>query len=56
VLPVPAGIAVDPRLYKAFWYVPEIKRWMKSVEEDYSNGGVRSIRRTMELHSYRPAS
>jgi hypothetical protein len=50
------GKEVSGRLYKAFWYVPEIKRWVKSVEEDYSNGGVRNVRRTMELESYRPAS
>lgn len=47
---------VSGRLYKAFWYAPEVKRWVKSVEEDYSNGGVRNVRRTMELESYRPAS
>jgi hypothetical protein len=47
---------VSGRLYKAFWYVPEVKRWVKSVEEDYSTGGVRNVRRTMELESYRPAS
>lgn len=47
---------VSGRLYKAFWYAPEVKRWVKSVEEDYSNGGVRNVRRTMELESYKPAS
>jgi hypothetical protein len=47
---------VSGRLYKAFWYVPEVKRWVKSVEEDYSNGGVRNARRTMELESYKPAT
>jgi hypothetical protein len=46
---------VSGRLYKAFWYVPEVKRWVKSVEEDYSNGGVRNVRRTMELESYKAA-
>jgi len=47
---------VSGRLYKAFWYAPEVKRWVKSVEEDYSNGGVRNVRRTTELEAYKPAS
>ncbi|HEY0339433.1 MAG TPA: hypothetical protein VGC34_01390, partial [Steroidobacteraceae bacterium] len=41
------------RLYKAYWYVPEMKRWVKSVEEDYSNGGVRNARYTEELESFK---
>jgi hypothetical protein len=40
------------RLYKVFWYVPEIKRFVKSVEEYYSSGGVRNERYTDELESY----
>jgi hypothetical protein len=44
---------VTGRLYKAFWYVPEVKRWVKSVEEYYSNGGVRSERTTSELESFK---
>ena len=44
------------RLYKAFWYVPEVKRWVKSVEEYYSSGGVRNERYTMELESFKPAA
>ena len=43
------------RLYKAYWYVPEIKRWVKSVEEDYSSGGVRNERFTQELESFKAA-
>jgi hypothetical protein len=42
------------RLYKVFWYVPEIKRWAKSVEENYSSTGRRNERFTMELESYAP--
>jgi hypothetical protein len=42
------------RLYKAFWYVPEVKRWVKSVEEYYSSGGVRNERYTQELESFKP--
>lgn len=43
------------RLYKAYWYVPDVKRWVKSVEEDYSSGGVRNQRITDELESFKPA-
>jgi tetratricopeptide (TPR) repeat protein len=42
------------RLYKAFWYVPEAKRWVKSVEESYSSEGVRSERYSEELESFKP--
>jgi len=42
------------RLYKAFWYVPEVKRWVKAVEEYYSSGGVRSERFSQELKSFHP--
>jgi hypothetical protein len=41
------------RTYKAFWYSPEVKRWVKSVEEYYSAGGVRNERYTQELESYK---
>jgi hypothetical protein len=41
------------RLYKAFWYVPEIKRYVKSVEEYYNAGGVRNERYTEELDSFK---
>lgn len=41
------------RLYKAFWYVPEVKRWVKSVEEYYSSGGVRNERYSQELQSFK---
>lgn len=42
---------VSGRLYKAFWYVPEQKRFVKSVEEYYDSKGVRSSRYTEELQS-----
>ena len=45
---------VTGRLYKAFWYAPEVKRWVKSVEEYYSSGGVRNERYTQELESFKP--
>jgi len=40
------------RTYKAFWYAPEVKRWVKSIEEYYSAGGVRNERFTQELESF----
>jgi hypothetical protein len=42
----------EGRVYKAFWYVPAVRRWVKSVEEFYSSGGERSERTTTELESY----
>jgi len=39
------------RLYKAFWYVPSEKRFVKSVEEYYNSNGVRTQRFTEELVS-----
>jgi len=44
---------VTGRTYKAFWYVPEVRRWVKSVEEYYGSGGVRSERYTGELESFK---
>lgn len=46
---------VGGKTYKAFWYAPEVKRWVKSVEEYYSSGGVRNERYTQELESFKPA-
>ncbi|MFC5430493.1 hypothetical protein ACFPTO_17040 [Paraburkholderia denitrificans] len=40
--------------YKAFWYVPEVGRWVKSVEEYYGSNGVRTQRFTTELEAYKP--
>jgi hypothetical protein len=39
--------------YKAFWYAPEVGRWVKSVEEYYGSNGVRSQRFSSELESYK---
>lgn len=41
--------------YKAFWYVPEVGRWVKSVEEYYGSNGVRNERYTGELESFKRA-
>ena len=46
---------VSGRTYKAFWYVPEVKRWVKSVEEYYGSGGVRNEKYTGELESFKLA-
>ena len=44
------------RLYKAFWYVPEIGRWVKSDEEYYGSNGTRTQRFSSELESFKRAS
>ena len=47
---------VSGRTYKAFWYVPSVKRWVKSVEEYYDPNGIRVERYEDELLSFRPAT
>jgi hypothetical protein len=47
---------VTGRLYQAYWYAPEVKREVKSVEENYDTSGVRSARFTNELESYKVAN
>jgi hypothetical protein len=44
---------VTGRFYKAFWYAPEVKRWVKSTEEYYGSGGERSESYATELESYK---
>ncbi len=46
---------VSGKTYKAFWYVPNVDRWVKSVEEYYSSAGMRNERYTQELESYKLA-
>lgn len=41
------------RSYKAFWYVPEVKRYVKTVEEYFGSGGVRNERYSYELDSFK---
>lgn len=41
------------RTYKAFWYVPGVKRWVKSVEEYYDPNGVRYERSADELEAFK---
>ena len=47
--------AASGRTYKAFWYVPAVKRWVRSVEEYYGAGGQRTASYKDELLSFRTA-
>jgi hypothetical protein len=47
---------VTGRLYQAYWYAPEVKREVKSVEENYDTNGVRNLRFTNDLESYKVAN
>jgi hypothetical protein len=47
---------VTGRLYQAYWYSPDVKREVKSIEENYDTNGVRSARFTNELESYKVAN
>jgi len=44
------------RTYKAFWYVPSVKRWVKSVEEYYGSDGQRTEQYEDELLSMQLAN
>jgi len=44
---------VSGRMYKAFWYAPQVKRSVKTVEEYFDTNGVRNERFTDELESYK---
>ena len=44
---------VSGRLYKAFWYVPKVKRWVKSIEEYYNAEGICNERYTSELEWFK---
>jgi hypothetical protein len=46
---------VSGRIYRAYWYVPEVKRYVKAVEESYNSSGFRTYRLTEELNSFKPA-
>lgn len=43
---------VSGQYYEAFWYVPAIKRWVKSTEENYSSGGELASVTSTELESF----
>jgi hypothetical protein len=44
---------VSGRTYKVFWYVPEVKRWVRSEEDYYSTSGTRTASYKEELTSYK---
>lgn len=46
---------VTGKTYKAFWYVPAVGRWVKSVEEYYDANGMRTARYSDELASFKRA-
>jgi hypothetical protein len=46
------GARASGRYYKCFWYVPEVKRWVKSIEENYAADGSLSLLTSDELESY----
>lgn len=50
---IQAGTKVMGRLYSVMWYAPEVKRWVKSVEEEYNSAGSRGARYTSELVSFK---
>ncbi len=48
-----AASIVSGRLYKAFWYVPAVKKWVKSLEEFYDANGKRNEQYQDELVSFK---
>jgi hypothetical protein len=44
------------RIYRAYWYVPSVKRYVKALEESYNTNGSRTFRVTEELDSFKPAA
>ena len=47
------GGTVSGRIYAAIWYVPAVKRWVKSEEEYYDKNGIRYEQHTEQLESYK---
>lgn len=43
------------RLFRTYWFVPEVKREVKSVEEQFTTTGSLSGKSTWELESYQMA-
>jgi hypothetical protein len=43
------------KIYRAYWYVPSQKRFVKSIDETYSSDGMRTERVTEELASSKMA-
>ena len=52
----PGGVQIRQfTTYSALYYVPEVKYWVKAVEEQYNADGVLVLRKTDNLVSYKPA-
>ncbi|HEY8100176.1 MAG TPA: hypothetical protein VIF82_05445 [Burkholderiaceae bacterium] len=43
---------VSGRLYKAYWYVPAVKSFVKTINEDQNASGILHKRTTQELESF----
>ena len=41
------------RIYRAYWYVPEVKRMVKVIEETYNSSGERMDQLKLELELYK---
>ncbi len=48
-----APSSVTGQLYRAYWYVPEVKRWVKQIEVYYDANGAELERHTAQLQDYR---
>ena len=44
---------VTGQLYRAYWYVPEVKRWVKQIEVYYDANGAELERHSAQLQDYR---
>lgn len=53
---VQAARRVEGRIYKVFWYVPDKKRWAKSLEEIYGPDGSLTQREETELTAFHAAN
>jgi len=51
--PAGAGTQVSGHVSKVYWYLPEAKRFARSVEDYFGANGTRSERFTMELESFK---
>lgn len=46
---------VYAEFFATFYYVPEMKYWVKTVEDDFNSENVRTMRRTDTLVSFKPS-
>ncbi len=47
--------ALNRTIYGAFYYVPALRTWAKSIEEQYNEDGTRVMRQTVQLVSFKLA-